>query len=66
MNRNKITGAVLIISGAVLSAIGIILLYVKGSSMVPFIAVPVIFFGILIRYNAERNTSATADELRDL
>ncbi|HET9279144.1 MAG TPA: hypothetical protein VFN95_13195 [Flavitalea sp.] len=66
MNRYKITGTVLIISGSVLSIIGIILLFVKGSSMIPFISVPVIFFGILIWYNAERDTSVTADELRHL
>ena len=66
MNRYKITGTVLIISGSVLSTIGIILLFVKGISMIPFISVPVIFFGILIWYNAERNSSATADELRHL
>lgn len=66
MNRSKITGAVLIMLGCVLSIIGIILLFVKGSSMIPFISVPVIFFGILIWYNAERNSSVIADELRDL
>ena len=66
MNRGKITGAVLIMLGSVLSLIGIILLFVKGSSMIPFISVPVIFFGILIWYNAERNSSVIADELRDL
>ena len=66
MNRNKITGIVLIITGCVLSIIGITLLFVKGSSRIPFISVPVIFFGILIWYNAERNSSAIADELRDL
>ena len=66
MNRNKIIGMLLIVSGSVLSTIGIILLFVKGSSMIPFISVPVIFFGILIWYNAERNTAVTADELRHL
>ena len=66
MNRNKITGIILIISGCVLSITGIILLFVKGNSMIPFISVPVIFFGILIWYNAETNSSATAAELGDV
>ena len=66
MNRNKITSIVLIITGSLLSMIGIIRLFVKGSSMIPFISVPVIFFGILIWYTAERYSSATADELRDV
>ena len=65
MNRIKITGTVLIITGCLLSMIGITLLFVKGNSMIPFISVPVIFFGVLIWYNAERNSSATADEFRE-
>ena len=66
MNRNRITGIVLIITGCVLSIIGITLLFVKGSSMIPFISVPVMFFGILIWHNAERNSSVSADELGEL
>ncbi|HET9432538.1 MAG TPA: hypothetical protein VFO37_02220 [Chitinophagaceae bacterium] len=66
MNRNKITGLVLIITGCVLSIIGITLLFIKSSSMIPFISVPVMFFGILIWHNAERNSSVTADEAGEL
>lgn len=62
MNRTKITGLVLIITGCVLSIVGITLLFVKGSSMIPFMSVPVMFFGILLWHNEERNSSVTADE----
>lgn len=65
MNRNKIAGTVLIITGCVLSIIGIILLFFKGRSMVPLISVPLLFLGILIWFNADRNSSVTADELID-
>ena len=66
MNRNKITGIILIISGFILSITGVLLIFFKGNSMIPFISVPVIFFGILIWYYAERNSSATAGELADI
>ena len=62
MNPTKITGLVLIITGCVLSIVGITLLFVKGSSMIPFMSVPVMFFGILLWHNEERNSSVTADE----
>jgi hypothetical protein len=66
MNRHKITGTILIIAGCVLSLIGIVLLFIKGNTMIPFLSVPVIFFGILIWYNGGRNSSVTVDELNEL
>lgn len=66
MNRNKITGAILILAGCMLSMLGIVLLFLKGSSMVPLISVPVMFFGILIWYNGEKNSSVSAEEFTDL
>jgi hypothetical protein len=58
MKWNKIVGKSLIVSGSVLSILGIIIIFAKGNSTVTFMSLPVLFLGILIWYNTNRNSLA--------
>jgi len=58
MKRNKIMGKSLIVTGSVLSILGIIIIFVKGNSTVTFMSLPVLFLGILIWYNSNKNSLA--------
>ena len=58
MKKTKKTGQILMICGSMLSILGIIILLAKGTSTVSFMSLPVIFFGILIWINAEKDPSA--------
>jgi len=56
MKRNKIVGKSLIITGSVLSILGIMIIFAKGNSTVTFMSLPVLFLGILIWYNSNKNS----------
>jgi len=51
-------GKSLIVTGSVLSILGIIIIFVKGNSTVTFMSLPVLFLGILIWYNSNKNSLA--------
>ena len=62
MKWNKIVGKSLIVTGSVLSILGIIIIFVKGNSMVTFMSLPVLFLGILIWYDSNKNSLAKNKE----
>jgi len=49
-------GKSLIITGSVLSILGIMIIFAKGNSTVTFMSLPVLFLGILIWYNSNKNS----------
>jgi len=58
MKRNKIVGKALIVTGCVLSILGIIIIFVKGNSTVTFMSLPVLFLGIFIWNNSNKKSLA--------
>jgi len=58
MKRNKIVGKALIVTGSILSILGIIIIFVKGNSTVTFMSLPVLLLGIFIWYNSNKNSLA--------
>ena len=58
MKRNKIVGKAFIVTGCVLSILGIIIIFVKGNSTVTFMSLPVLFLGIFIWYNSNKKSLA--------
>ena len=61
MKRNRVIGKILIACGSVLSVLGIIIFFVKDSSIVSVMSLPVLFIGIIIWYNSKKTSLVKND-----
>lgn len=55
--RNRTAGIVFVIIGFILLTLGIVIVFVKGHSIVVFISLPLIFLGLVILSNSKKDTS---------
>jgi hypothetical protein len=55
MKGKKMTGKLLIITGSILGALGVILILVKKGSIVTFMSLPVLIMGIIMSHNAKKD-----------